>query len=225
MTIDRLKSSVAFRLLFCCGIAVLSAFLMRGVIRYNPFAAKPVEITEQLTTENGFQFEKIVNNPDLWLGPKLGFPLDTTKLEDQQEHDLSPLVESEDLTMLLVVDRNCQVCAHSTDYIRDVKEKLAQRGIKYGIVSFKIDGPEEFFAYANQLKVDAPSFLWAHRKALVPSPLSLMIVPTHVMVDRQHRIIGIWPGGAAGPILRSKMSRQLIGDVDGLLSQKAASGT
>jgi len=35
MTINTLKSSVALRLLFCCGIAVLSAFLMRGVIRYN----------------------------------------------------------------------------------------------------------------------------------------------------------------------------------------------
>lgn len=225
MTFESFKSSVALRVLFCCGIAALSAFLMRGIIRYNPFAARPGEISEQLVTQNGFQFEKIVNNPDLWLGPKIGFPLDTGNLEDQHEHILSPLVESEDLTMLLVVDRHCQVCAHSTDYIKDVKEQLAQRGIKYGIVSFKTDGSEEFFAFANQLKIDAPSFFWAHRKAIVPAPLSLMIVPTHLLVDRQHRIRGIWPGGAAGPILRSKMARQIIGDVDGLTSQKTVSGT
>jgi len=224
MTIDSLKSSVALRLLFCCGIAVLSAFLMRGIIRYNPFAPRSGEISEQLITENGFQFEKIVNNSDLWLGPKIGFPLDTARLEDQQGYILSPLVDSEDLTMLLVVDRHCQVCAHSIDYIKDVKEQLAQRGIKYGIVSFKTDGSEEFFAFANQLKIDAPSFLWAHQKAIVPSPLSLMIVPTHLLVDRQHRIRGIWPGGAEGPTLRSKMARQIISDVDALLPQKT-SGT
>jgi len=226
MTIQTLKSSVALRLLFCCGIAVLSAFSMRAIIRYNPFAARPGEFSsEQLITENGFQFEKIVNNPDLWLGPKIGFPLDTAKLEDQQERTLSPLVESEDLTMLLVVDRHCQVCAHSIDYIKAVKEQLAQRGIKYGIVSFKSDGAEEFFAFANQFKLDAPSFFWAHQKAIVPSPLSLMLVPTHLLVDKQHRIRGIWPGGAQGPILRGKMAQQLIRDVDGLLSQKTASGT
>jgi hypothetical protein len=225
MTINNLKSSVVLRLLFCCGIAVLSAFLMRGVIRYNPFAPKPGELSQDLITENGFQFEKIVNNSDFWLGPKIGFSLDTAMLEDQQEHPLSPLVESEDLTMLVVVDRHCQVCTRSTDYFNDIKQQLAQRGIKYGIVSFKIEGSQEFFGYANQLKIDAPSFLWVHRKAIVPSPLSLMMVPTHVMIDRQHRIRGIWPGGGSNQTLRSKMSQQIIRDVDGLLSQKTASGT
>ena len=223
MTIASLRSS-ALKLLFCCGIAVLSALLVRTIIRFNPFtAAEPGDFSAQLVTENGFRFEKIVNDPNLWLGPKIGFLLDATNLEDQQQQPLAAFVESENLTMLLVVDRRCQVCSRSVEYIKEVKKQLAQRGIKYCFVSFKADASEDYFTFAKQLDADAPSFLWAHRKAVVPSEVSLMIVPTHLLVDRQHRIRGIWPGGAAGQTLREKMAHQLISDIDMFLSdQKGA---
>jgi hypothetical protein len=122
--------------------------------------------------------------------------------------------------MLLVVDRNCQVCARSVEYIRELKEQLAQRGIKYCIISFRTDSSEDFFTYAKHLSVDASSFMWAHRNAIVPSSLSLMIVPTHIAVDRQNRIRGIWPGGAEAEILRNKMARQILSDIDLLLSEQ-----
>lgn len=223
MTIDSLRS-LALKLLFCFGVAVLSALLMRTIIRFSRFtAAEPADLSAELVTENGFRFEKIVNDPNVWLGPKIGSVLDATKLEDQQQQPLAAFVASENLTMLLAVDRQCPVCSRSVEYLKEVKEQLAQRGIKYGFVSFKADTSEGYFTFAKRLDRDAPSFLWAHRKAIAPSELSLMIVPTHLLVDRQHRIRGIWPGGAAGKILREKMVHQIISDIDIFLSdQKGA---
>lgn len=220
MTIDSLKSSIALRLLFCLGIALFSAFVMRALVRFNPFGTTQPEITTQLVTENGFKFETFVNDPEMWLGPKVGFPLDTANLEDQQQQTLTNVVSSENLTMLFAVDRQCNVCFRSVEYIKEVKDQLAQRGIKYCIVSFKTDASEEFFKFANHLNVDSPSFLWAHRNAAVPSPLSLMALPTHLLVDSQHRIRGIWPGGADNKMLRTKMANQIIRDVDLLRSEK-----
>ena len=225
MTIDSLRSSAVLKLSFCCGIAVLSALLVRTIIRFSHFtAAEPGDPSAQLVTENGFRFEKIVNDPNLWLGPKIGFFLDATNLDDQQQQPLAAFVERENLTMLLAVDRQCQVCSRSIEYIKEVKGQLAQRGIKYCFVSFKADASEDYFSFTKQLDADVPSFLWAHRKATVPSELSLMIVPTHLLVDRQHRIRGIWPGGAAGKTLRDKMVHQIIiSDIDLFLSdQKGA---
>lgn len=224
MTIASLRSS-AVKLLFCCAVAVLSALLTRTIIRFNPFTgAKPADRSAQLITADDFSFEKIVNDPNLWLGPKIGFVLNATNLEDQQQQPLAAFVESENLTMLLAVDRQCQVCSRSIEYIKEVKAQLSQRGIKYCFVSFKTDSSEDYFTFAKQLDTDAPSFLWAHRKATVPPELSLLIVPTHLLVDRQHRIRGIWPGGAAGKTLRDKMVHQLISDIDMVLSdpQKGA---
>ena len=146
MIIDSLKSSVVLRLLFCCGIAVLSALLIRNIDRLNPFQEAGAA---ELITENGFKFESIVNDPELWSGPKIGFPLETANLEDQQQASLNNLVESENFTMLLAVDRECPVCARSVNYISDLKEQLAQRGIKYGIISFKSDTPAAYFRSVN----------------------------------------------------------------------------
>ena len=221
MTIDSLRSSAVLKLMFCCGIAVLSALLVRTIIRFSHVtAAEPGEISAQLVTENGFRFEKIVNDPNLWLGPKIGYLLDARNLEDQQQQPLAAFVENENLTMLLAVDRQCQVCSRSIEYIKEVKGQLAQRGIKYCFVSFKADAPEDYFTFTKRLDVDSPSFLWVHRKAIAPSEPSLMIVPTHLLVDRQHRIRGIWPGGAAGKTLRDKMVHQIITDIDTFLSDQ-----
>lgn len=216
MTIDSLKSSVAFRLLLCLGIAVLSALIMRAIIRFNPLGRSEGSITAEFVTEDGFKFDAIVNDPDMWSGPRIGFTLDTSNLEDQQQKSLSPLVESENFTMLLVLDRKCPVCARSGPYMKDVKEQLAQRGIKYYVVSFKNDSPEDFFTYAKHLDSETPSFIWTHRNAFVPSTLSLMNVPTHLLVDSQHRIRGIWPGAAEGEFYRTRMRQQIIRDIDAL---------
>jgi hypothetical protein len=218
MTIDSLKSSIAVRLLLCCGIAVLSAFLMRGVIRFNPLAKSERSITADFVTENGFKFDAIVNDPEMWSGPRIGFSLDTANLEDQQQQALSPIVESEKYTMLLALDRQCPVCNRSGPYLKEVREQLAQRGIKYCLVSFKNDRPEDFFTFAKHLDSDSPSFVWTSRNTLVPSTLALMVVPTHLLVDNQHRIRGIWPGAAEGGFYRTRMTQQIIRDVDAILT-------
>ncbi len=224
MTINGLRSSVVVRLLFCCGIALVSALLVRSFGGWNPFRTDQLgPLTAQLITENGFKFESIVNDPKLWLGPQVGFPIDTSKLQDQQEQSLTGVVESENLTMLIAVDRECQVCSHSIEYLNEVRQQLAERNIKYCIISFKPDSSDEYFRFARTLNMDAPSFLWAQRDAVVPSPLSLMALPTHLLVDSQHRIRGIWPGGAEGKTVRGKMAHQIISDIDMLLSEKKSS--
>jgi hypothetical protein len=103
------------------------------------------------------------------------------------------------------------MCQLSTDLIEGIRSEAESHQIKFFVVSFVSESPkEEFFRYANRLCDAGQSYYWQGNKDSVLPALRKMVVPSHLLIDENGRVIQRFPGSSAEKPMREQMARQII---------------
>lgn len=213
------KLAIVAKALFYCGIAALTALLASGLENFNPFAPNPPQLTaEELVRGDGFNFSRLMEE-ETWAGPKVGDRVDFSGLRSRDDQSLSEALRERELSMLVVVAPVCQSCARSTGYMQKVRDEMARRGAGYYVVTFaRREQPEALFDYADSLNLGGRSFRWDYDKFATPAAFDKIIVPAHLLVDRNQVVRGVWPGTSLNPAITDKMVAQIRADVERVIA-------
>ena len=115
--------------------------------------------------------------------------------------------------MLVLVDSQCGASKAASDQLRSVRDSIAAEGVPYYLVSITSSVPPmNFFNFANGLSLDAEAYLWDMKEAKPSNELFSMVLPSHILVDRNGTIIRKWPGTSPNQSIRQKMARQIVSD-------------
>ncbi len=212
--------------LFYCSIAALTAVLANGFengfANWNPFARKPPQLTiERLVRDDGFNFNLFMEGEEAWMAPKVGDRVDFSAMRSRDDQSLSDALRERELSMLVLVAPNCQTCARTTGYMRQVRDEMAQRGIGYYVFTReRKERPAEFFDYADSLNLNVRSFRWDFERFGEPTTFDKVLIPAHLLVDKNQVVRGVWPGATTETAITDKMALQIRKDVDKIIAGK-----
>ena len=115
--------------------------------------------------------------------------------------------------MIAVVDPHCPACKAAQSQMRGVSDQLASSGIPYFVVM--LSGPNsarEYFAYADSLGLGSTAFIWRTDELQPPLSLVEMVIPSHLLLNRDGVIVDKWPGTHQDPLVRQRMTNQITAD-------------
>lgn len=195
---------------FMLGLVVGSAlsFITAGVVvkaimRRN--APKPQPLLKQ-----GFDFRSVRSGDYSWKGPAIGEKIDLTMLKARDGSPMAQLVGKQ-LIMLASINPACRMCKIGKDQLFFIRNKIAPLGIKYYPVCFDPVESHNFFDYSNSIGLTEPAFEW--RGVNRPSRSLLdMNIPSHLLVDHNGTVLGVWPGSYAEQEVRQRMGSQIVED-------------
>jgi hypothetical protein len=220
------KVTFLAKALFYCGIAAVTAVLAngfeKGFANWNPFARKPPQLTtEDFIRDDGFNFNLLMEGENSWADPKVGDSIDFSAMRSRDDRSLSDALQERELSMLVLVAATCETCKHTTGYMQQVRDEMAQRGVGYYLITIdRRERPEELFDYADSLKLNVRSFRWVYEQFGDPKTFDKIIVPAHLLVDRNQVVRGVWPGANIKTAITDKMAMQIKKDVDKIIAGK-----
>jgi hypothetical protein len=151
---------------------------------------------------------------------KVGERIDFSALRSRDNQTMSDALLERELSMLVVVDPICQSCARSTGYMQKVRDEIVKRGGAYYVVTFeRQQQPAALLDYTDSLSLNVRSFVWHHAKAAPPAAFDKILVPAHLLVDKNQTIRGVWFGASPNPAISDKMTMQIRSDLDKLIAQ------
>lgn len=160
----------------------------------------------------GFDFNLILNSENLKVGPKIGEQVRLDMLKNRDGRSLAHTI-ADGPAVIVYIDSGCPLCKESADSMRDIRGRLAAASVQYYLVSFGTsDNPADFFKFADSLGTGAPACLWSAPEAAPPKELSEMLIPSHLLIDRNGMIIKKWPGSSASESTRRRMANQIVKD-------------
>lgn len=128
-------------------------------------------------------------------GPALGDTIDLLSFRTQKGETLAQAIKGYSLAMIVLVNPNCQTCTMSKESLNSLKDRVGKPGIPYFVLMIPDSSEtEKYFAYADSLKLDARSFVWANAASKPPFSLVTMAVPSHLMVTNEGLVVNKWPG-------------------------------
>jgi len=97
--------------------------------------------------------------------------------------------------MVLLVNPSCGTCTSAKENFRTLRERVGKPGIPYYLLMIP-DGSDtqKYFSYAESLKIDAESFVWANTQMKPPTSLVTMAVPSHFLLTNERLVVNKWPG-------------------------------
>lgn len=117
--------------------------------------------------------------------------------------------------LLGIIDPDCGACAVAKDQIMLIQEGLQNTNVEYVLVSFTSKvSLQKFSAYADSFNLSSNSFLW--KGSSNPSPQSLLtaVVPTHLLITSDGKILRKFYGTDKETSVRKKMVRQIIKEIN-----------
>jgi hypothetical protein len=196
------------RIILGCGIVISAALLAAKFFFFSPLGIwgnhEAVE----------FSFAKVVNNPELWTGPKTGERFDSTRLKDRSGKTLASSTDVGQPIMVVAVNPGCGMCSQSANQMRQVRDAIAKNEVKYYLVAFLTPGqsPDNFFKYLDTFHVDVPTFVGSEKEGNTQDPLTHMLVPVHFLLDGDSIIRGVWPGTSSDKSRRDRMASQIVSE-------------
>lgn len=176
---------------------------------------------EPARVKEGFDFSFSYDQTDPSVGPKVGEKIDITNLKAHDGKRLSS-IEAPRMMMLATVDPSCVACKiAAADQLRDVQSRIAEFDVPFYLVSFTTSKPrDEFFSYTDSLDIAVPAFLWDKNEKKPPDALYTMVLPSHILVDRNGVVILKWAGTDNRKLVRARMANQIVSDTFELVSKK-----
>lgn len=147
-------------------------------------------------------------------GPTIGETIDVSAIHAEDGRSLPEVAADSSFYMIAVVDPHCGACKAAQSQMNGISEGLKKRGIPYFFVMLSNhDSKAQYFAYANSLGQGSRGFIW-RTDGSQPPPSSLveMVVPTHLLLNRDGMVLDKWPGTHQDPGIRQRMVNQILSD-------------
>jgi len=119
-------------------------------------------------------------------GPAIGETLDVSAMHTEDGRSLPEVAAESPVYMIAVVDPHCGACKAAQGQMNGVREGVKNRGIPYFFVMLSSDDTKaQYFAYVKSLGQESRGFIW-RTNGIPPPPSSLveMVVPTHLLLNR-----------------------------------------
>jgi hypothetical protein len=164
----------------------------------------------------GFDFSSSADQSNPSAGPPNGSRINLARLKTRDGEVLANVV-GKPLTMLVTVDPECGACKVAANEMRDVQNRVEPLGSDYYPVSVTaaVTSPQslaDFYGYTDSFGFNSPGFLWANDEESPPEALFTMVIPSHLLIDRNGVIARKWPGTDHSQRLRKRMAYQIVAD-------------
>ena len=147
-------------------------------------------------------------------GPTIGETLNVEAMQTEDGRSLIDVAAESSFYMIAVVDPQCGACKAAQSQMSGIREGLKSSGIPYFFVMLTDENNKaQYFAYVKSLGQGAKGFVW--RTDGIPSPPSSlveMVVPTHLLLNRDGMVLDKWPGTHQDPVMRQRMVNQVLSD-------------
>ena len=128
-------------------------------------------------------------------GPAVGDTIDLLSWRDRKGRTLAEVNGKRSLALVAFVTPNCDSCAKTKDEMQALRERAAKANIAYYVLMIP-NGTDvqQYFSYADTLKIDAESFVWSNADVKAPASLSTMPVPSHLLLTNEGLVVNKWTG-------------------------------
>ncbi|MDQ3920632.1 MAG: hypothetical protein M3348_19400 [Acidobacteriota bacterium] len=192
---------------FAAGAAA-GAALAAALVR--PGASGPAGGLADVMRKDGFDFTELRAPGRAWRGPEIGETIDLNRLKADGGGTLAGVM-GDGPAMLVIVNPTCGTCVAAADMMNDIRERLSPRRVPYYPVAF-VTVKGDFYRYARALGAGPHAFLWSHDEGAPPDSLANAVQPSHILIDREGRVLRVWPGANAAKPVRDRMGGQIVAD-------------
>jgi hypothetical protein len=146
-------------------------------------------------------------------GPTIGETLNVSAMHTEDGRSLPEVAAESSFFMIAVVDPNCDACKAAQGQMNGVREGLKNRIPYFFVMLSDDDSKAKYFAYVKSLGQESRGFIW-RTDGIPPPPSSLveMVVPTHLLLNRDGMVLDKWPGTHQDPAIRQRMVNQILSD-------------
>jgi glutaredoxin len=128
-------------------------------------------------------------------GPALGDTIDLLSWRDRKGRTLVEVNGKRSLALVAFVTPNCDSCAKTKDAMQTLRERAAKANIAYYVLMVPNDtNAQQYFSYADSLKIDAESFVWSNADVKAPASLTTMPAPYHLLLTNEGLVVNKWTG-------------------------------
>ena len=129
-------------------------------------------------------------------GPAVGDTLDLRSWRDRKGRTLAEVNAGHSLALVAFVTPNCETCLKTNDAMQKLRERAGKANIAYYVLMIPADGADaqQYYSYADSLKIDAESFVWSNPDAKAPASLNTMPVPYHLLLTNEGLVANKWAG-------------------------------
>jgi hypothetical protein len=128
-------------------------------------------------------------------GPAVGDTIDLLSWRDRKGRTLAEVNGKRSLALVAFVTPNCDSCAKTKDEMQALRERAAKANIAYYVLMIPNGtDAQQYFSYADTLKIDAESFVWSNAGVKAPASLSTMPVPSHLLLTNEGLVVNKWTG-------------------------------
>jgi len=155
-----------------------------------------------------------------WIGPPIGERIELVHLKDERGKSLSEVI-GDGFSMLVLVDPGCAAPVAASNQLARVHDAIKQIGVQHYVVSITASVPSsDFFAYAHSMASDSPAFVWVSKEAVPAQKLYSMVIPSHLLIDKNGVIVRKWPGTSNFEEVRYRMANEIIADTRSELASR-----
>lgn len=128
-------------------------------------------------------------------GPALGDTIDLKSWRDRKGRTLAEANAGHSLALVALVNPNCDTCLKTSDAMQALRERAGKSNIAYYVLMIT-DGTDaqQYFSYADSLKIDAESFVWSNSDVKPPAALMTMPAPSHLLLTNEGLVVNKWAG-------------------------------
>ena len=128
-------------------------------------------------------------------GPAVGDTIDLLSWRDRKGRTLREVNGKRSLALVAFVTPNCDSCAKTKDQMQALRERAAKANIAYYVLMIPDDtNAQQYFSYADSLKIDAESFVWSNADVKAPASLTTMPAPYHLLLTNEGLVVNKWTG-------------------------------
>lgn len=167
--------------------------------------------TENMYFTEGYNFHKLrLDNYDIDT-VKIGEKLNIANIKDAKNNSLSS-TSNKKLFLLVAIDPFCPACNFSKDMVENIRTTTKSIEISYSPIlispvkpNFDTQKYVESFGFDNY-------FYWTSDLSM-PNPLSQVITPTHILIDKGGTVVKVWYGSNKNNAVRKRMGNQITADL------------
>lgn len=161
----------------------------------------------------GYDYNFIRRKGYDWTGPDAGQIISLNYLKNKDEIPLSEKFDSQ-LILITVLDPECGACRAAGDQINYLERQIKSLDFGYAVVSFSRKlSHKELSLFLTTQNIFTEPFLWTDETGNILPSIKKMVLPTHILIDKQGRVIKTFPGTSNERAIRERMTNQILEEI------------